>query len=69
MKNHDPIPLDEIKAAQKRIKDTINKTPLLKLNMDNGPTEIFLKLENLQPIGAFKLRGASNAMKLLKPLD
>jgi threonine dehydratase len=63
----DPIPLEDIRAAQKRIQDTIVRTPLVKLNIDATPAEIYLKLENLQPIGAFKIRGASNAMKLLKP--
>ena len=38
--------------------------PLVRLNVDNATAEIFLKLENLQPIGSFKLRGASNAMSL-----
>jgi threonine dehydratase len=36
------------------------RTPLVRLNVDDSPAEIYLKLENLQPIGSFKLRGASN---------
>jgi threonine dehydratase len=40
------------------------RTPLVRLNVEDGPAEIFLKLENLQPIGSFKLRGASNAIAL-----
>src|SRR6266849_4745916 len=59
-----PIPLDEIKAAQKRIKGKVNRTPLLRLYHDKFPGEVYLKLENLQPIGSFKLRGACNAMTL-----
>ncbi len=59
-----PIPLDEIKAAQQRIKGKVNRTPLLRLYHDEFPGEIYLKLENLQPIGSFKLRGACNAMSM-----
>jgi threonine dehydratase len=67
MKKYEPIPLEEIRAAQRRIKDAIVRTPLVKLNVDDAPSEIYLKLENLQPIGSFKIRGASNAMKKAKP--
>lgn len=69
MKKHNPIPIAEIKAAQKRISDTIVRTPLVKLNVEDAPAEIYLKLENLQPTGSFKIRGASNAMKTAKPKD
>jgi threonine dehydratase len=61
-----PIPIEEIKAARERISDTIVRTPLVKLNVDDAPAEIYLKLENLQPIGSFKIRGASNAIKKAK---
>ena len=56
--------LAEIRAARQRIADVAVRTPLLRLHVD-GPAEIWLKLENLQPIGSFKLRGATNAMRLL----
>ena len=56
------IPIEEIYAAQKRIKDSVIRTPLIRLNVADAPAEIYLKLENLQPIGSFKLRGAGNAM-------
>lgn len=69
MKKYDPIPLEEIQAARERISDTIVRTPLVKLNVDDAPAEIYLKLENLQPIGSFKIRGASNAMKVAKRED
>ena len=59
----DPIPLDAIRAARARIAGAAIRTPLVRLEVD-GPAEIFLKLENLQPIGSFKLRGASNAIAL-----
>jgi threonine dehydratase len=43
------------------------RTPLLRLNVDDAPGAVYLKLENLQPIGSFKLRGAANAMGLASP--
>ncbi len=56
------IPLDEIRQAQPRIAPHVLRTPLVRLEI--AGREIYLKLENLQPIGSFKLRGASNAMLL-----
>jgi threonine dehydratase len=53
--------LDEIRAAHARIAGAVVRTPLVRLGVE-GPAEIYLKLENLQPIGSFKLRGAANAM-------
>ena len=58
------VSLQDIKDAQQRIKDKVIRTPLIRLYGDNLPGEIYLKLENLQPIGSFKLRGACNAMSL-----
>ena len=40
------------------------RTPLVRLNVD-APAEIYLKLESLQPIGSFKIRGATNAIRML----
>jgi threonine dehydratase len=54
--------LEQIRAARERIAGLINRTPLLPLRVDGAPSGIWLKLENLQPIGSFKLRGAGNAM-------
>ena len=62
----EPISLSEIREAQGRLTGTVLHTPLVPLNVDDSPAEIFLKLENLQPIGSFKLRGAGNAMLLAK---
>jgi threonine dehydratase len=59
-----PIPLADIQAARERIANSVIRTPLIRLNADDAPAEIYLKLENLQPIGSFKLRGAGNAMAL-----
>jgi threonine dehydratase len=64
MSSLSPIALEEIQAAQRRIRDSVVRTPLIRLNADSAPAEIYLKLENLQPIGSFKLRGAGNAMAL-----
>jgi threonine dehydratase len=55
------IPLSEIVAAKERIAEHVVRTPLVRLPVD-APAEIYLKLENLQPIGSFKIRGAANAM-------
>jgi threonine dehydratase len=55
------IPLDEIRAARERIAGRVLRTPLVRLEADGG-RELYLKLENLQPIGSFKLRGALNAV-------
>lgn len=52
--------LDEIRAARARIAGSALRTPLVRLNVDEAPAEIWLKLENLQPIGSFKIRGALN---------
>ena len=60
-----PIELGEIRAARERIKDTIVRTPLVRLELGPGHPDIRLKLENLQPINAYKLRGAANAVAML----
>jgi threonine dehydratase len=62
-----PIPIRMIEEARARIKDSILRTPMVRLNIDDSPAEIFLKLENLQPTGSFKVRGASNAIALAGP--
>jgi threonine dehydratase len=63
------IPLTEIQAARERIAEAAIRTPLVRLDVDDGPAEIYLKLENLQPIGSFKIRGASNRMALASPSE
>lgn len=62
-----PPELNDIRAAHDRIRASIVRTPLLRLNVDDAPAEIYLKLENLQPIGSFKLRGAGNAILSADP--
>ncbi len=63
-----PVTLDDIRAARERIAGVITRTPLIRLlhGIDGAP-EVWLKLESLQPINAFKLRGAANAVALLPP--
>ncbi len=60
-----PITLDEIRAARVRIAGTIVRTPLVRLELGPEYPDIRLKLENLQPINAYKLRGAANAVAML----
>lgn len=67
MIEYEPIPLEEIRAAQKRIAGEVFRTPLVRLNVEDAPAEIYLKLEALQPIRSFKIRGACNAMKQIDP--
>jgi threonine dehydratase len=57
-----PVPLTAIEDARRQIAGVALRTPLVRLNDADGPAELFLKLENLQPIGSFKIRGATNAM-------
>jgi threonine dehydratase len=58
------IPIEEVRAARDRIADAVLRTPLVRLEVPFPSGEIWLKLECLQPIGSFKLRGAANAMRL-----
>jgi len=60
-----PITIAEVRAARKRIENTILRTPLVRLDLGPGYPEVLLKLENLQPINAYKLRGAANAVAML----
>src|SRR5260370_39722197 len=60
-----PITLTDIQEAQSRIAHTIVRTPLIRLELGPENPDIRLKLENLQPINAYKLRGAANAVAML----
>ncbi|HEU0273581.1 MAG TPA: pyridoxal-phosphate dependent enzyme [Candidatus Udaeobacter sp.] len=60
-----PIELSEIEQARERIAKTIIRTPLVRFDLGPDFPDIRLKLENLQPINAYKLRGAANAVALL----
>jgi threonine dehydratase len=60
-----PIDLTQIQEARRRIARTVVRTPLVRLELGPGYPDIRLKLENLQPINAYKLRGAANAVAML----
>jgi threonine dehydratase len=60
-----PIELAEVREARQRIAGTIVRTPLVRLELGPDYPDIRLKLENLQPINAYKLRGAANAVAML----
>jgi threonine dehydratase len=66
---HQPISLADIQAAKERIAGSAVRTPLVRLNLDDAPAETYLKLENLQPIGSFKIRGAVNLLAQLDPSE
>jgi threonine dehydratase len=59
------ISLDEIRRACERLGDDVVRTPLVPF-LDE---RIWLKLENLQPIGSFKLRGALSAIRAASPAE
>ena len=59
--------LAAIENARSVIAGSAIRTPLLRFQAPSAPAEIYLKLENLQPIGSFKIRGASNAIARLPP--
>jgi threonine dehydratase len=56
-----PITLAQVEEARRNIAAVALRTPLVRCNAD-APAELYLKLENLQPIGSFKIRGAANVM-------
>ena len=57
-----PISLDDIERARGRIAGMVLRTPLVRLDLGEGGPDIRLKLENLQPTNAYKIRGATNAV-------
>ena len=61
------IPIEEIRLARKVIANDARPSPLVMLNAPDSPADIYLKLENLQPIGSFKIRGATNAIRQSSP--
>src|SRR5262245_9954728 len=62
------ISIDTIRDAARPVYDAAVRTPLVALGpVAAGGPEIYLKLETLQPIGSFKIRGAYNAVRRLTP--
>ncbi|HEU4498254.1 MAG TPA: pyridoxal-phosphate dependent enzyme [Sphingomicrobium sp.] len=60
-----PISLSDIEQARENVASTVLRTPLVRLELGSGGPEIYLKLENLQPTNAYKIRGATNAVAQL----
>jgi threonine dehydratase len=60
-----PIAIEDIQAARTRIAATVLRTPLVRLDLGQSGPDIRLKLENLQPTNAYKIRGAANAVARL----
>ena len=60
-----PIALSDIEAARQNVAGTVLRTPLVRLELGSSAPEIHLKLENLQPTNAYKIRGATNAVAAL----
>jgi len=61
--------LAAIEEARDRIAGASIRTPLIRLQVEDAPAEIYLKLETLQPVNSFKIRGATNAVLLASPAD
>jgi threonine dehydratase len=61
------ISLNTIREAGAHVYEAAVRTPLVRLPTESGQPEVFLKLETLQPIGSFKIRGAYNALRHLQP--
>jgi len=59
----------QVREARQAIARAAIRTPLVRLNTSNAPAEIYLKLENLQPIGSFKIRGAANAIAHMSAVE
>jgi len=64
MPTPDEVTLADIRSARERLAGLAVRTPLVRLPLPDVDGELWLKLENLQPIGSFKIRGAGNAMLL-----
>jgi threonine dehydratase len=64
-----PIASEDIDHARTRIAGTVLRTPLVKLDLGSGAPDIHLKLENLQPTNAYKIRGAANAVARLSEAE
>lgn len=65
----EPVGLEAIERARKLNAGGAFRTPLVPLYLDGAPAETYLKLESLQPIGSFKLRGAGHAMAMADPAE
>ena len=60
-----PISLQDIERARENVGGTVLRTPLVRIDLGGEAPELYLKLENLQPTNAYKIRGAVNAVAML----
>jgi threonine dehydratase len=63
------IPIAMVQEARRHVYEAAVRTPLVRLHYVEAPAEIYLKLESLQAIGSFKIRGAYNQVRLLPPKE
>jgi len=61
------IPIEAIREAAREVYEAAVRTPLVRIHLDAPAPELYLKLEVLQPIGSFKIRGAYNTVRQLSP--
>lgn len=64
-----PILLSDVESARRNIAGTVLRTPLVRIDLGSGAPEFYLKLENLQPTNAYKIRGAANAVAKLSEAE
>jgi threonine dehydratase len=64
----DSITLEDVEAARERLAGVLPRTPMIRLETDGG-AELLLKLECLQPVRSFKVRGAYNALSMLSDAE
>ena len=64
-----PISFEDVQSAAKRISGVANRTPVMTSRKFNeaAAAEVYFKCENMQRVGAFKFRGAYNALSQLSP--
>src|SRR5215213_2259470 len=60
-----PIALEAVEQARERIAGMVLRTPLVRLDLGRDGPDVRLKLENLQPTNAYKIRGGANAVAML----
>jgi threonine dehydratase len=65
----EPISLEAIRSAQRRVRGSVLRTPLIPLSDADASVPVYLKPENLQPTGSFKVRGAGNALLRAREQD
>ena len=64
-----PISLQDIERARENVGGTVLRTPLVRIDLGGEAPELYLKLENLQPTNAYKIRGAVNALAMLSDAE